>query len=172
MTKTLQEIQEENRKLILETIYACSYEEALEREMKIPFCQVKHKKAQDLDSIRHFNSPDDIELVDYLTSFFLDDLKIIGLPLTLSRVLLALSKQDWWRFPFYNAEDIRRYPLVLGFDGAFCEVCRIDFDAHLSEKFRWNLTKETLEEQTGETQREINKLLTALLTLNNQSKLK
>lgn len=74
MTKSLQEIQKENRKFILEAIYGCSYEEAF----------------------------------------------------TLSRVLLAFKNKD---VKIYNKSLVD-----------------------------WDLTKETLEEQSEETQRGINKL--------------
>lgn len=139
--KTLQEIQKENRKMILEAIHGCSYEEALQKEFNSWDCesiwntnygQVKLKgDPKYIGYNREKNHPD----------CFL--VEILGKPLTLDRVLLALGKQKWWRFA---------YPLVLGFDGAFCEVWHSEMGVHFSEKFGWDLTKQTLEEQSEETQ--------------------
>ena len=42
MTKTLEQIQQENRKFILEAIHRCDYDEALNKELDIG-CKVKIK---------------------------------------------------------------------------------------------------------------------------------
>lgn len=97
MTKTLKQIQEENRKFILEAIHGCSYEEAL----KIEGQEIK--------------------------------------PLTLSRVLLALPSELY----YYKS-------------GNLLYIAKPNQDP--KEQITWDLTKETLEEQTEETQREINKI--------------
>ena len=66
MTKTLHQIQQENRKFILEAIHGCSYEEALEKEYA--------KKG---------NNTISVPLREYE-----------GEELTLSRVLLAFKNKD------------------------------------------------------------------------------
>ena len=69
---------------------------------------------------------------------------IIGKPLTLNRVLIALQSQE------------------IGFlDGFLFELEDKGYDGMMEQMIcKWDLTKETLEEQTEETQRAINKLLT------------
>ena len=117
MTKSLQEIQKENRKFILEAIYGCSYEEALEKEWGE-------------------NWDDDFKCT------------IIGKPITLNRVLLALKDK---RIGFYDDSlgEIWRG-----------EVCyREDMVEYICD---WDLKKETLEEQSEETQRRVNKLLVGI----------
>ena len=72
-------------------------------------------------------------------------IEIIGKPLTLSRVLLALkSKED-----LFNP---KRYEICLGTKKLFY------YDYSKNIELVLDLTKETLEEQTEETQRKINKL--------------
>lgn len=66
MTKTLEQIQQENRKFIIEAIYGCSYEEALEKEYA--------KKG---------NNTISVPFREYQ-----------GEELTLSRVLLAFKNKD------------------------------------------------------------------------------
>lgn len=95
MTKSLEQIQQENRKFILEAIHCCSYDEAL----KIEGQEIK--------------------------------------PLTLSRVLLVFSRNI-----FKNKISLQ-FPDFLYVNG-----------------FDWNLIKETLEEQSEETQRKTNELFT------------
>ena len=113
MTKSLEQIQIENRKFILEAIHGCSYQEALKKEYA--------KKGNNTISVpfREYE----------------------GEELTLSRVLLAISKHgyydDIWFGDLYNDS----YE-TLEFD-----IKGVSFD----------LTKETLEEQSEETQRGLNK---------------
>lgn len=95
MTKTLEQIQKENRKFILEAIHCCSYDEAL----KIEGQEIK--------------------------------------PLTLSRVLLVFSRNI-----FKNKISLQ-FPDFLHVNG-----------------FNWYFIKETLEEQSEETQRKTNELFT------------
>ena len=154
MTKSLQEIQQENRKFILEAIYGCSYEEAIEKELGVG-CKVKIKR---FFSIKDFN--EEIFIIDNYCDFFTENLfrtigssyhneitEIIGKPLTLSRVLLTLkSKED-----LFNP---KRYEICLGTTRLFY------YDYLKNIELVFDLTKETLEEQTEETQREVNKLLT------------
>tara|TARA_R110000868_G_C10612158_1_gene741488 strand:+ start:118 stop:453 length:336 start_codon:yes stop_codon:yes gene_type:complete len=103
MQKSLEQIQQENRKFILEAIHGCSYEEALEIEK------------QEIKS------------------------------LTLSRVLLAIWKSD----KYYNEMWFDQKFHALKFD-----LKGVSFD----------LTKETLEEQTEQTQRAINKFFNMATT--------
>ena len=154
MTKTLQEIQKENRKFILEAIYGCSYEEAIEKELGVG-CKVKIKR---FFSIKDFN--EEIFIIDNYCDFFTENLfrtigssyhneitEIIGKPLTLSRVLLALKDK---RIGFYD-DGLGYIVKRLFSNGWYYEVEYI---------CDWDLTRETLEEQSEKTQREVNKLLT------------
>ena len=108
MTKTLEQIQKENRKFILEAIHGCSYEEALKKEYA--------KKGNNTISVP-FREYD-------------------GEELTLSRVLLAISKHGYY-------DDI--------FFGDLHETLEFDLKG-----VSLDLTKETLKEQSEETQRGLN----------------
>lgn len=138
MTKSLKQIQKENRKLILQAIHGTSYDEALKKEIGLGcdivvqnyVCGVK-------DKTEIITLDKSIRICD-LTGLFvfannnkpLEIIEIIGKPITLNRVLLAAIKS-------YN--EIRYFVLD-----------------------NWDLTSETLEEQSEETQREINVLLTII----------
>lgn len=154
MTKTLQEIQKENRKFILEAIYGCSYEEAIEKELGVG-CKVKIKR---FFSIKDFN--EEIFIIDNYCDFFTENLfrtigssyhneitEIIGKPLTLSRVLLALKDKE-----------IGYYDSGLGYIEYEKKLFSHDWYYEVRYICYWDLTKETLEEQSEETQRKINKL--------------
>ena len=143
MTKTIQEIQKENRKFILEAIHSCSYDEALKKEIGLGcdivvqnyVCGVK-------DKTEIITLDKSIRICD-LTGLFvfannnkpLEIIEIIGKPITLNRVLLAVIKSG----KYCNSSEIRNFVLD-----------------------NWDLTIETLEQQSEETQREINKLLTII----------
>ena len=157
MTKSLSEIQQENRKFILEAIHGCSYEEALKKELGVG-CKVIDK------THLFFGEPSPVEMTlvygnavdgeEFDTLYFLhlrgnpcvsfskqvifdkDRFEIIGKPLTLSRVLLAISKHGHYDYVWLAGE-------------------RIDFEFYL-KGVSFDLKKETLEEQTEETQRAIN----------------
>ncbi len=160
MTKTLEQIQKENRKFILEAIHGCSYEEALRKELGFG-CEVIARVWRnpfrltvnnltcffDGDYLRFGELVGDISRKD-LTDEGLERLKeyqdarhriieIIGKPLTLSRVLLAISKHGHYDYVWLAGE-------------------RIDFEFYL-KGVSFDLKKETLEEQSEETQRGINK---------------
>ena len=154
MTKTLQEIQKENRKFILEAIYGCSYEEAIEKELGVG-CKVKIKR---FFSIKDFN--EEIFIIDNYCDFFTENLfrtigssyhneitEIMGKPLTLSRVLLTLKDK---RIGFYD--DSLAYIVSAGQDYGYYLEDEVEYICD------WDLTIETLEEQSEETQRGINKL--------------
>ena len=158
--KKLEQIQEENRKAIImaNNPEAKSYNEALEMELGFG-CEIK------VNNIRKTNDHKIILDTDYnssgkcwnfVTRNYEDGLKfrdvrrveiktIIGKPLTLDRVLIALeSKDNYWN----------GYGYSFGHIGIFCPeggggnlICY------------WDLKKPTLEEQSEETQREVNKLL-------------
>jgi len=118
MTKSLQEIQKENRKFILEAIHhGRSYQKALQKELKI------------------------------------------GKPLTFNRVLLAFKNKDvkiYNKSLVFSYEWERFYPLIEDKEsGAYPEYKLWNLFG-----FDWDLTKDTLEEQSEETQRIINQLLT------------
>ena len=164
MTKSLEQIQIENRKFILEAIHACSYEEALKKELGFG-CEVIARIWGNLlrstidnltccfdgDYLRFRELVGDISIRD-LTDEGLERLKeyqdarhriieIIGKPLTLSRVLLAISKHGYY-------DDIWFGDLY----GDSYEMLEFDLKG-----VSFDLTKETLEEQSEETQRGLNK---------------
>ena len=153
--KTLKQIQEENRKFI---ITACNpeaktYEEALEMELSFG-CVV-------MDILHSFfgnSDPTPMTLIEdtgddsfYFTHYranpvlefqkeeILDKsrFEIIGKPLTLNRVLIALSKVGYLNVK--QTLDVT----ILSING-----------------FYWDLTEETLERQSEETQRAVHKLNT------------
>ena len=150
--KTLEQIQKENRKMILEAIHGISYEQALEKELVVG-CKVIDLKHQFFGE----HSPTEMVLVEdtgdesfYFTHYrgnplvkasrqsILDKNKyeILGKPLTLDRVLLALSERDF------------KINIRLGFAGFLFinGIC-------------WDLTKPTLEEQKEETQKAFHKFM-------------
>lgn len=146
MTKPLEQIQQENRKFIFEAIHGCSYEEAIEKELGVG-CKVKIKR---FFSTKDFN--EEIFIIDNYCDFSTENLfrtigspyhneitEIIGKPLTLSRVLLALPSELY----YYK-------------NGNLLYIAKPNQDP--KEQITWDLTKETLEEQSEETQRAINKL--------------
>ena len=144
--KKLEQIQEENRKAIImaNNPEAKSYNEALEMELGFG-CEIK------VNNIRKTNDHKIILDTDYEDGLKFRDVRrveiktIIGKPLTLDRVLIALeSKDNYWN----------GYGYSFGHIGIFCPeggggnlICY------------WDLKKPTLEEQSEETQREVNKLL-------------
>lgn len=157
----LKQIQEENRKAV---IMACNpeaktYEEALEMELnnQVP-CVVKIKYKpieQEHEKLIFYTLKTETndELIEMggkrIHKKFMS--RIIGGQLTLNRVLVALSDK------LYQM-DIRqevyitnlKFLTMSAFGGVRLEETVI---------FEWNLTKETLEEQSEETQRKISKLL-------------
>lgn len=172
MTKSLQEIQQENRKFILEAIHSCSYEEALQKEWGenciIEDCILNGSEMASWGRVikdnRHkslYANIDSGNQLEFSVNWD-DDFKctIIGKPITLSRVLLAFKNKDVKK----NGNGI-----VFNYDwGNFSSLEENDYGysdytpyifCHL---FDWDLTKETLEEQSEETQREVNKLLVGI----------
>lgn len=165
--KSLEQIQQENRKFILEAIHGCSYEEALKKELGVG-CRVIDKKHQFFG----VSAPEEMTLVygdgvsgeesdplyfSHLRGnpfviflkqdiFDKDRFEIIGKPLTLSRVLLALKDK---KIGFYDDSlgEIWRG------EGSFYREDNVEYICD------WDLTKETLEEQSEETQRGINSYL-------------
>ena len=147
----LKQIQEENRKAI---IMACnpeakSYEEALKMELK----KLNNNPAREYilngDEVFFINYEldDPYDNLEYMSSVDYFESQII----TLNRVyrLIALSEKlyqlEFWQ-EIYKTE-LHFLKMV-----RYC-------DARIEESiiFKWDLTKETLEEQSKETQREINK---------------
>lgn len=131
MTKTLEQIQEENRKAIImaNNPSAKSYEEALEMDQKpirkallenlvSAYWCYRVWEAWSYGTMTKY----DFEEIGEGDDGFEDLVDDLYKPLTLNRVLIALTQIN------YNMTS-------------------------------WDLTKETLEEQSEETQREINKLL-------------
>ena len=151
ITKTLQEIQEFNRRKIICSINGTeNYQEALKKELGVG-CKVKIKNFITNDE---FN--EEIFVIDEYCDFFNETLfckigsyknneiiEIIGKPLTLDRVLLALKNYE------------------IGFiEDSLCYCKHQDFyEYDIRELCKWDLTKPTLEEQSEETQRAIYELL-------------
>ena len=154
MTKSLEQIQIENRKFILKAIHGCSYEEALKKELGVG-CKVKIKR---FFSTKDFN--EEIFIIDDYCDFFNESFfktigsfrhneitEIIGKPFTLSRVLLALKDE---KIGFYW--DSLGYIVSAGQDYGYYLEDEVEYICD------WDLKIETLEEQTEWTQRAINKL--------------
>jgi len=173
----LKQIQEENRKAV---IMACNpeaktYEEALEMELGFGcelsvndniLCYINEDPVYNdekpifnkytLEEVREistnrFTKIDKFKLIGCNDLRDFKDVKIIGKPLTLNRVLVALSdklyQMDIWQEVYITN---LKFLTMSAFGGVRLEETVI---------FEWNLTKETLEEQSEETQRKINKLL-------------
>ena len=153
----LKQIQKKNRKAI---IMACNpkartYEEALEMELGIGcIASVNSNDPQPIiaqgfdydkqEKVFGFTYAKDIDSTCDDSIFFFpncSDLKIIGKPLTLTRVLIALSEKCY------------------GIDQAELTDNILIYTRPYDESAEWNLTKETLEDQSEKVQREINKLL-------------
>lgn len=155
MTNKLEEIQEENRKFIImaNNPTAKTYEEALEMELGLWGCEVILQNTEEFENCPikityesivkgyytlgnenqkdlGFSSDRYIKLVYDGTEEHVR--KIIGKPLTLNRVLIA----------------VKDLTLVLN------DSKGLTFNLRL-----WDLTKETLEEQSEETQKEINRII-------------
>ena len=150
MKKTLEQIQKENRKFILEAIHGCSYDEALKKEIGFGcdivvqnyVCGVK-------DTTEIITLDKSIRICD-LTGLFvfakdnkpLEIIEIIGKPITFDRVLLAIQ--------FSNIE--------IECDRFVFKKLTISYSIYKIDKFDWDLTSETLEQQSQETQKQINKI--------------
>ena len=149
MSKSLQEIQEFNRKKIICAVNGTeNYEEALKKELGVG-CKVKIKN---FITNNEFN--EEIFVIDEYCDFFNETLfrkigsyknseiiEIIGMPLTLDRVLLAFSR-------ICGKTMISVYGNLLS----------IKKDKY-SDYIDFELTKLTLEEQSEETQRASYELL-------------
>ncbi len=150
MTKTLQEIQEFNRRKIICAVNGTeNYDKALKKELGVG-CKVKIKN---FITNNEFN--EEIFVIDEYCDFFNETLfrkigsyknseiiEIIGKPLTLNKVLLSLGLRDFSiakpELNFYNG-------FIITING-----------------YAWDLKKsklETLEEQSEETQRAIYEFL-------------
>jgi hypothetical protein len=161
--KTLEQIQEENRKAIImaNNPAAKDYDEALEMELTKGclvnievdthhhIYEVYELLDEDGNKISNrayyqninYNSVYNSKFIT-LTEYELESKKIIGKPITLDRVLIALEPypNNWGMVAGHIAKINRK-------------ACNYDF------KCKWDLTKTTLEDQSEETQRAINKLL-------------
>ena len=143
MIKTIEQIQAENRKLILEAIHGCSYKEALKKEegsechylYKIE--HTEHSPIRIMGDIKNYGYNKERH---HPNAFLVE---IIGKPITLNRVLLAIQ--------FSNIE--------IECDRFVFKKLTISYSIYKIDKFDWDLTRETLEQQSEETQREINKIL-------------
>jgi hypothetical protein len=146
MSKSLKQIQEFNRRKIICAVNGTeNYEEALKKELGVG-CEVKIKN---FITNNEFNK--EIFVIDEYCDFFNETLfrkigsykhseiiEIIGKPLTLDRVLLALGELET--------------------DVSVCCYGNIRIGHEITMP-RWDLTKSTLEEQSEETQRAIYELL-------------
>jgi len=169
MTKTLGQIQKENRKFILEAIHGCSYEEALQKEWGenciITDCEVNGEHMVTYGRVikdnRHkslYANIDSGNQLEFSVNWD-DDFKctIIGKPITLSRVLLAFKNKE--------VKSIYKDEIIFNIEcSKFCglKLEEAYYNPHYSlyGAGNWNLEIEELEEQSEETQRVINQLLT------------
>jgi len=147
MTKTLQEIQEFNRRKIICAVNGTQdYQEALKKELGVG-CKVKIKN---FITNNEFN--EEIFVIDEYCNFFNETLfrkigsyknseiiEIIGKPLTLDRVLIAIRQRGYYDDIWFGEDN----------------DCSLEFDI---KNLSWDLTKPTLEEQSEETQRAIYEL--------------
>ncbi len=148
MSKTLQEIQEFNRRKIICAVNGTkNYEEALKIELGAG-CEVKIKN---FITNNEFN--EEIFVIDEYCDFFNETLfrkvgsyknseiiEIIGKPLTLDRVLIAIGQRGYYDDIWFGEDN----------------DCSLHFDI---KNLSWDLLKRTLEEQSEETQRAIYELL-------------
>lgn len=164
--KKLAQVQAENREAIIlaNNPTTKSYEEALKKEKYKFGCQVRMRLYNNDDFHKglhkyggHFEVPklgtgsidyyiftDEYNIGRVIEVSDISELLVLGLPLKLNRVLLALEgKLNWGIYNFF----IKEKKLQL-FDDFY---------------ILWDLTLETLEEQTEEVQREINKLINVII---------
>lgn len=130
--KTIKEIQEENRKLIIlaNNPEAKSYDEARKT--------IIEKKGWNYEDECKYNAIDNVIRLYY--------------DLTLDRVLMAI-KQVCRKKKYHTG-----FALLLRYSEIF--YIEHELDDSMTSFGKWDLTKPTLEEQTQQTQIEINKLLT------------
>jgi len=154
MTKTLQEIQEFNcKKIICAVNGAKNYDEALEKELGVG-CVLEKVKVAGKEIGWAEIIKDELERCLYVILSYGHTLEtyvsfsdwehntsyeIIGKPLTLDRVLLALGELET--------------------DVSVCCYGNIRIGHEITNLPRWDLTKPTLEQQSEETQRAIYELL-------------
>jgi hypothetical protein len=149
MTKTLQEIQEFNRRKIICSINGTEdYEEALKKE-EGDSCHYLYKTNFGEREIIGDPRRCGYNREKHHPDAFL--LKVIGKPLTLDRVLLALLKINITLTIRHKEESI-----IEVYESIWCEdyegyECIVNFD--------FDLTKPTLDQQSEYTQREIYELL-------------
>jgi hypothetical protein len=151
----LQEIQEYNRMIIICAVNGTKdYEEALKKEIGVG-CKVKIK-----NFITNNEFSEEIFVIDKYCDFFNETffrkigsyqlceiIEIIGKPLTLDRVLLAL---DFYDIGYIASSSDKILTITIG---------KIYNNLPKKIVIDWNLTKKTLEEQSEETQRAIYELL-------------
>ena len=135
--KTIKEIQEYNRKKIICAVHNTDdYEEALEKELDFG-CKIITSSIEQEELTVYERLSDYVDLTvcendyDYESS---EIATIIGKPLTLNRVLLALNERSDFR----------------------CSISGVEIEIF---GYIWDLKKETLEEQIEYLQRGFYKLL-------------
>jgi hypothetical protein len=156
--KTLEQIQEFNRRKIICAVHGTeNYEEALKKELGVGclvevympargYIMPEYKQLHIINEFSKFEDKFVYEDVDCKNirvvmegKMVCDKDKIIGKPLTLDRVLLALGELET--------------------DVSVCCYGSIRIGHEITNLPRWDLTKRTLEEQSEETQRAIYGLL-------------
>jgi hypothetical protein len=162
MTKTLQEIQEFNRRKIICAVNGTEdYEEALKKELGVGclvevympvrgYIMPEYKQLHIINEFSKFEDKfvyEDVGCKNIRVvmegKMVCDKDKIIGKPLTLDRVLLALKNYE-----------------IRFIEDSLCYCKHQDFyEYDIRELCKWDLTKPTLEEQSEETQRAIYELL-------------
>ena len=151
--KTLEQIQEENRKAIIlaNNPEAKDYEVALDMELDVGG---RFDSGESIffifrKSMEHvyFSQEGDFWVEKLRPESIKDGNKILGKPLTLDRVLIALGKLD--QHVIYAIAD----------SGYLVSINHGHYETFVNNVCYWDLTKPTLEQQTPETQRSINELL-------------
>jgi len=158
MTKTLKQIQEENREFIImaNSPTAKNYKEAFEMELN-KLTTTYREAVWEVYPKEYIFIEDQIFLIDWDIDDPYDNLEYVGLGddffkvvLTLNRVLIALKLIANNEYGFARGHIIRpcMKPIPNWYEcRTYDWVCE------------WDLTKETLEEQSERTQRKINELL-------------
>ena len=148
MSKSLKQIQEFNRRKIICAVNETeNYEEALKKELGVG-CKVKIKN---FITNNEFN--EEIFVIDEYCDFFNETLfrkigsyknseiiEIIGKPLTLDRVLIAIKQRGYYDDIWFGEDN----------------DCFLHFDI---KNLSLDLTKRTLEKQSEETQKGFYELL-------------
>jgi hypothetical protein len=173
--KTLEQIQEENRKLIIlaNNPEAENYEKALHMEIKQEGCILESARdiwkeyfSVNFHRVNNYNKnssgepllKQDFIGVDNTRKVDAGYNKILGKPLTLDRILRSLPNYNL--FNIITLKNCCKISVLIGINKDKDPKTNPEEEISIYKEMIWDLTKPTLEQQPEETQREINKLLT------------